>query len=96
MNENGKLSVNEGVVGQHVTVRCQYRSFTAEKTFTVSYDNQLTIECASNVTGVSGNAVALYNSATVQPEWSIIDGGQFIQIGQDGAITVTASGDAVV
>ena len=92
VTENGRFSVNEGVQGKEVTVRCQYRTFAAEKTFTVSYDNQLTIECAATMTGTSGNAVALYNGAAVSPAWSIISGGSYASIDAAGEISISSSG----
>ena len=96
MNENGKVFIDEGVVDQAVTVRCQYMTHAAQKTITVSYDNQLEIDCPSKIVGTSSNAVATYNSEVVSPKWSIVSGGQNVQIDQNGSMTVTASGDAVV
>lgn len=93
ITENGRLSVNEGVSGQAVTVRCLYRTFTAEKTFTVSYDNQLTIECAATMAGTMGNAVALYNGAAVSPVWSITSGGSHAAVDALGEISISSSGD---
>ena len=65
MNENGKVSIKQGVVGQAITICCRYGTATAQKTITVSYDNQLTIECATAIVGESGTAIAIYNSEVV-------------------------------
>lgn len=93
ITENGKLTINEGVSSKAITVRCQYRTVATEKTFIVSYDNQLTIECATIMTGVVGNAVALYNGVVVSPVWSITTGGSHATIDALGEISISSSGD---
>lgn len=97
MNENGKVSINKGCVNQEITIRCQYNGKYAQKTITVSYEtNQLMIECPVKVIGTSGNAVAVYNQNVVSPVWSITSEQPCVQIGLDGNMTITASGNAVI
>jgi hypothetical protein len=88
MNENGKVSINQGVFEKPVTISCQYNGKQKQKTVIVTYDNQLAIECAPTIVGESGTAIALYNSETVQPTWAITQGQQYASIGQDGTISI--------
>jgi len=92
INTNGRVDIIEGTTSQPITIQCTYGSITVSKTITVSYDNQLVIECSDVMTGTSGNAIARYNSTIVSPTWSIINGSQYATIDQSGAITITESG----
>ena len=58
---------------------------TDSKNIAVTYDNQLVVECASSVSGTSGNAVARYNSQVVQPEWSLVSGEGVVSLSSDGS-----------
>ena len=59
---------------------------------TISYDNQLTIEGADTITGTTGNLIARFNSTTVNPEWTIVNGNNFATIDNRGNITIISSG----
>ena len=61
INSNGKVTINEGVENQIIEIQASYNGETDNKTITVSYDNQLTIESADTITGTSGNVIARYN-----------------------------------
>ena len=67
INQNGRVDIHEGVVNEDIEITCTYGEEVAAKVITVSYDNQLTIECADTLTGTSGNAIARYNSTIVSP-----------------------------
>ena len=69
-----------------------YKGKTATKTITISYDNQLTIEGADTITGTSGNVIGRFNSTTVNPEWTIVNGNNFATIDNRGNITIVSSG----
>lgn len=92
INENGKVTINEGVEDETITVQCTYAESSTEMDITISYDNQLTIECADTLTGTSGNAIARYNSTVVTPVWSITSGNAYATIDATGAITIADSG----
>ena len=92
INQNGKVTINEGVVSEAIEITCTYGEDTVSKTITISYDNQITIEGQDTMTGTSGNVIARYNSTIVSPTWSITSGGAYASIDQTGAITITASG----
>lgn len=96
INENGKVTINEGVTSQPITIYCSYEGVSATRTITVSYDNQLTIECSDELYGTSGNAIARYNSNIISPIWSITSGPQFATINSDGEITITGTGDVTI
>jgi len=96
INSNGKVTINEGVTNQTIEVQASYNGETDNKTITVSYDNQLTIESADTITGTSGNVIARYNSTVVTPTWSITSGNQYATIDATGAITITASGTITI
>lgn len=96
INENGKVTINEGVTSQVITIYCSYDGFSANRTITVSYDNQLTIECSDELYGTSGNAIARYNSNIISPIWSITSGSQFVTINSNGEITITGTGDVTI
>jgi len=96
MNQNGKVTIHEGAVSAAVTVQCEYGGLVKTKTVTVSYDNQLTIECADTLLGTSGNAIALYNSQIITPVWSVTAGSDCIQIDSAGAIIISQSGSATL
>ena len=96
INSNGKVTINEGVTNQTVEIQASYNGETDNKTITVSYDNQLTIESADTITGTSGNVIARYNSTVVTPTWSITSGNQYATIDANGDITITSSGTITV
>lgn len=96
INENGKVTINQGVTNQSITIQCVYDGNTATKTITISYDNQLTIECASDMYGTSGNAIARYNSDVVTPTWSITSGNQRASINANGEITISNTGEITI
>ena len=96
LNENGKVTILAGTVQQLITIQCTYAGITATRSITVSYDNQLNIECASVLTGTSGNAIALYNGEVVTPTWAVSSGSSYISIDATGAITIIASGQAII
>ena len=94
INGNGRVDIVSGTSNQTITVKCsyQYQGETLERTkdITISYDNQLRIECADTLVGTSGNAIARYNDEVITPSWSIV--GTSATIDASGAITITASG----
>ena len=92
INENGKVDIEVGTVNEQIIVQAVYKGKTATKTITISYDNQLTIEGADTITGTSGNVIGRFNSATVNPEWSIVNGNNFATIDNRGNITIVSSG----
>ena len=92
INENGKVTIDVGVINEPIVVQAVYRGKTATKTITISYDNQLTIEGADTITGTSGNVIGRFNSTTVNPEWTIVNGNNFAQIDNRGNITIVSSG----
>ena len=98
INGNGRVDIVSGTVNQPITLQCTYvsdgKTYTADKMVTVSYDNELKIECADTLTGTSGNAIARYNDEIVTPTWSIDGTGATIDV--NGAITITASGIVVI
>lgn len=96
INSNGKVTINEGVTNQSIEIQASYNGETDNKTITVSYDNQLTIESADTITGTSGNVIARYNSTVVTPTWSITSGNQYATIDSSGEITIISSGTITV
>lgn len=96
INSNGKVTINEGVTNQSIEIQASYNGETDNKTITVSYDNQLTIESADTITGTSGNVIARYNSTVVTPTWSITSGNQYATINSSGEITIISSGTITV
>ena len=92
INENGKVTINPGVHEQEITIQCVYDNVVAVKTITISYDNQLSIECPYEMSGTNGQAFARYNNDLVTPTWSIIEGGSYATIDSTGAITILGSG----
>ena len=96
MNANGRMQIAQGAQGGLVTVRCEYMGEAREKTVSVTYDNQLAIECAPTIVGTSGNAVATYNSEPVSASWSVAAGGGHASIAQDGSVTVASDGDVTI
>ena len=92
INSNGKVTILTGASDQPIVVQTSYKGLNASSNITVSYDNQLTIECADTMTGTSGNAIALYNSGVVNPTWSITSGNEYATIDSSGAITISNSG----
>lgn len=96
INENGRVDINSGVQSQSITISCTADGQTKTKTITVSYDNQLTIEGSSSMSGTSGTVVARYNGAVVTPTWNLTDGQANATIGNDGTITIVQSGNITV
>lgn len=100
INTNGQVSINEGTLNQQITITAIYNRSdniaAAVATTTITYDNQLLIECADTLTGTSGNAIARYNSNVVTPTWSITSGGANATIDATGAITITATGSITI
>ena len=96
INSNGKVTINEGVTNQSIEIQASYNGETDNKTITVSYDNQLTIESADTITGISGNVIARYNSSVVTPTWSITSGNQYATIDSSGEITIISSGTITI
>lgn len=96
ISSNGKVTINEGVQNQSIMVQATYQSHTDTIAITISYDNQLSIECPSTITGTSGNAIARYNSTVVTPTWSITSGNAYASISSTGAITITSSGTITI
>lgn len=92
INENGKVDIEVGTVNEPIIVQAVYKGKTATKTITISYDNQLTIEGADTITGTSGNVIGRFNSITVNPEWTIVNGNNFATIDNRGNITIVSSG----
>ena len=92
INENGKVTIDVGVINEQIVVQAIYKGKTATKTITISYDNQLTIEGADTITGTSGNIIGRFNSTTVNPEWTIVNGNNFATIDNRGNITIISSG----
>ena len=93
INSNGKIDIEAGTIGASVTVAAFYGGCTAFHNITLTYDNQLTIECADTITGISGNAIAKYNSNVVTPTWSITSGNAYATIDSAGEITIISSGN---
>lgn len=96
INSNGKVSIVEGTVNQDITIQVIYRGLSETKTINISYDNQLTIEGSSSISGISGNVIARYNSTIVNPTWSITSGNAYATIDNDGEITIISSGNIIV
>lgn len=98
INNNGRVDIVSGTSNQTITVKCSYpyQGETLERTkdITISYDNQLRIECADTLVGTSGNAIARYNDQIVTPSWSIVGTGATID--GNGTISITASGTVVI
>lgn len=92
INENGKVDIEVGTINEPIVVQAVYKGKTATKTITVSYDNQLIIEGADTITGTSGNVIGRFNSTTVNPEWTIVNGNNFATIDNRGNITIVSSG----
>lgn len=92
INENGKVDIEVGTINEPIVVQAVYKGKTTTKTITISYDNQLTIEGADTITGTSGNVIGRFNSTTVNPEWTIVNGNNFATIDNRGNITIVSSG----
>ena len=92
INENGKVDIEVGTINEPIVVQAVYKGKTATKTITISYDNQLTIEGADTITGTSGNVIGRFNSTTVNPTWTIVNGNNFATIDNRGNITIVSSG----
>ena len=88
INQNGRLDVVSGTTMEEVTVRCDYNGQYAVKTITISYDNQLTIECSDTLSGTSATLIARYNSEVVSATWSIVSGSTYASISSNGTMTI--------
>ena len=96
INENGKVTINQGVVNQTITIAFTYNGHTVTKSITISYDNELTIECDYEIIGTTGNAIAKYNSVIITPAWFVTSGNQFATINNSGEITILGTGDITI
>ena len=100
INSNGKIDINPGVQNQSLTVSCTVNGVTATKTISVSYDNQLNIECPDTLTGTDGNFVLTYNGEFVAPNLAtlaITSGQQYATIdGTAGSISILSTGTIVL
>ena len=92
INPNGRIDVYDGVHNRQLTIQCSYQGNTVQKTITVSYDNQLNIECLDKLVGTSASIVARYNDEIVVPTWSITSGGEHATISANGTVTILNSG----
>ena len=74
INQNGRVDIVSGTTNQQIIVRATHtisgQTLFASKVISISYDNQLTIECADTIEGTSGKAIALYNGEVVNATWS--------------------------
>ena len=78
---------------EDIEITCTYNDMIAVTTINISYDNQLTIECADTLTGTSGNAIARYNSTAVNDAtWTITSGGTYATVSSTGEITILETG----
>lgn len=96
INSNGKVTIEEGADNNSITIQATYNNIDATKIISVSYDNQLTIECSDTITGTSGNAIARYNSTIVTPTWTITSGNEYATIDSNGSLTITDSGNVTI
>lgn len=96
INQSGQISILTGAENSLITVKADFDSFSDSKQITVTYDNFMSIEGLSSMTGTSGNVIALYHSQVVNPVWSITSGNQYATIDQSGEITILASGQITV
>lgn len=100
INQYGRVDITSGTISQSITVTAQYvdsgNTYTNTLTTTVTYDNQLTIQCSDTITGTRGNCVAVYNENVVTPTWSITSGDSHATINSTGDITITSSGNITV
>ena len=97
INENGKVTIYEGVENEDIEITCTYLDSIATATINISYDNQLTIECADTLTGTSGNAIARYNSTAINnAQWSITSGSTYATINALGEIIIYETGTITI
>lgn len=101
INSNGKVTINSGVQNQNVTVSASWinsmnETYTETKTIIISYDNELAIDGAATMTGISGNVIARYNGNVVTPTWTITSGNQYATIDNAGTINIVSSGTIIV
>ena len=96
INQSGQISILTGAENSLITVKADFETFSDSKQITVTYDNFMSIEGLSSMTGTSGNVIALYHSQVVNPVWSITSGNQYATIDQSGEITILASGQITV
>ena len=100
INENGKVTINSGTVNRTITISSTYvynnQTYTNSTNTIISYDNQLVIEAADTITGISGNVIARYNGDIITPTWAITAGNQYATIDASGAITIISSGSITI
>lgn len=96
IDSTGEITILTGAQNSLITVQADYDNFTDSKQISVTYENYLRIEGLSEMTGESGNLVALYQSQVVNPTWSITSGNQYATINQSGEITIISSGQITV
>ena len=96
INTNGRIDVNEGVTGQSITIQCMYQGDVVEKTITISYGNQLEIDCLDQLVGTSATVVARMNGLVVSPTWSILSGNEHASIDSNGTLTILDSGSVEI
>ena len=96
INNNGKVVILQGAENGLITIRAAYQGNTDTKSVSVTFTNQMTIEGADTMSGVSGNVIALYNGSVVNPTWTITSGNQYATITQSGEITIINSGEITI
>ena len=100
INENGKMEIVSGTQNKDVTVQCRCNGMTAQRTFTVSYDNnQLAIKGPDTITGTDGNVIFTWNDEFLPPtevQFSITSGGNIASIDENATISISGDGDIVV
>lgn len=96
INPYGRITIKSAADNNQITVTATYGHLTETKTITVTYDNQLTIECADTLIGTSGNAIAMYNDSVVEATWSITSGSSYATIANDGSITILDDGEVTI
>lgn len=96
INNNGKVVILQGAENSLITISAAYQGNTDTKSVSVTFTNQMTIEGADTMSGVSGNVIALYNGSIVNPTWAITSGSQYATITQSGEITIINSGEITI
>lgn len=96
INNNGKVVILQGAENSLITISAAYQGNTDTKSVSVTFTNQMTIEGADTMSGVSGNVIALYNGSVVNPTWAITSGSQYATITQSGEITIIDSGEITI
>ena len=105
INQNGKVFIESGSINNVVIVSASYvsnnRTYTATKSITVTYDNELIIESPATITGTEGNIIVKFNSENITSSATITvtSGSSHINngiIGSTGAFTILDSGSITV